>query len=360
DLAHRIERLRTAARVDHGFPLAEFAFCRRVLAYDHLGNVWTACDLLDEGAPSGETDRVLEDLLKTVAEAPVPERDRSPALSSALSSNLSQGEYEEAVRQALAYIAAGDVYQVNLSQRFEGKLRIAPEELALRLFEASPAPFSAFLSFDKRAIVSSSPERFLGVRDGAVETWPIKGTRPRGATPEEDARLRAELLASEKERAELVMITDVLRNDLGRVCACGSVQVAELRAVASHANVHHTYSRVVGRLRPGVDLVDLLQATFPGGSVTGAPKVRAMEIIEELEPTARGPYCGAIGYIGADGTMDLNIAIRTVLCEGDRLTFQVGGGIVADSRPADEYEETLHKARGILKALGSDVNGTLA
>jgi para-aminobenzoate synthetase component 1 len=161
---------------------------------------------------------------------------------------------------------------------------------------------------------------------------------------------------SEKEQAELIMITDLVRNDLGRVCAYGSIQVAELRAIASYANVHHAYSRVSGHLRPGVDLVDLLQATFPGGSVTGAPKIRAMEIIEELEPTARGPYCGAIGYIGVDGTMDLSIAIRTVLCEGSRLTFQVGGGIVAESRPADEFDETHHKAKSILEALGSNVD----
>ncbi len=360
DLAHRIEHLRTSARVDHGFPLIELTFYRRVLSYDHEQRSWIACQLVEENAPTDQIEVDLENLLDTVTTAPLPERDSSPALAGALSSNFSREEYEAAVRRVLEYIAAGDTYQVNLSQRFEGKLAIAPKELALRLFEANPAPFSACLRFGNRAIVSSSPERFLRVRDGIVETWPVKGTRPRGATPEEDARLLKRLLDSEKERAELVMITDLLRNDLGRVCEYGSVQVPELRAVASHRNVHHTYSRVIGRLRSNVDLVDLLRATLPGGSVTGAPKVRAMEIIEELEPTARGPYCGAIGCIGVDGTMDLNIAIRTMLVDAgrpgrpdNRLTFQVGGGIVADSRPADEYDETLHKARGILNALGS-------
>lgn len=353
DLAHRIERLRTAARRDHGFPLVELAFYRCVLAYDHEARTWTACRLLDENAPEDPARAALDDLLDELMDAPTPARNPSPALAGPLTSNFTHDQYETAVRRALDYIAAGDTYQVNVSQRFEGRLAIPPDELALRLFEASPAPFSAFLSFDDRAIVSASPERFLRIRGGVVETWPIKGTRPRGATPDDDARLRAELLASEKERAELVMITDLLRNDLGRVCDYGTVRVAELRAVASYRNVHHTYSRITGRLRRQTDLVDLLRATLPGGSVTGAPKVRAMEIIEELEPTARGPYCGAIGYIGVDGAMDLNVAIRTMLVEDDKLTFQVGGGIVADSRPADEYAETLHKARGILTALGA-------
>jgi len=353
DLAHRVEHLRTAARVDHAFPLIELAFYRRVLTYDHHRRTWTACHLLDDASPVEATQTQLKKTLDELMDAPAPERNRSPALASALTQNFSREKYEAAVQRVLDYIAAGDTYQVNLAQRFEGKLAVAPEELALRLFEVNPAPFSAFLAFDNRAIVSSSPERFLVVRDGVVETWPVKGTRPRGTTPEDDARLLGKLLASEKERAELVMITDLLRNDLGRVCAYGTVRVAKLRAVASHRNVHHTYSRVTGRLRPDVDLADLLRATLPGGSVTGAPKIRAMEIIEELEPTARGPYCGAFGTIGVDGAMDLGMAIRTMLCEGDRLTFQVGGGIVADSSPADEYDETIHKARGILTALGA-------
>lgn len=371
DLAHRVERLRTAARVDHGFPLVELAYHRRVLAYDHDAATWTACALVGDDASESAARSDLERLLDLISTAPLPAREphRGAALAGALTSNFTRDAYEAAVRRVLDYIAAGDTYQVNLSQRFDGRLAISPEELALRLFEASPAPFSAFLRFGAGAIISSSPELFLRVRNSAhvrgreVETRPIKGTRPRGATPDEDARLKAGLLASPKERAELVMITDLLRNDLGRVCEYGSVRVPELRAVESYPSVHHTYSRVVGvlrsdaGLRDGADLADLLRATLPGGSVTGAPKVRAMEIIEELEPTARGPYCGAIGWIGADGAMELSIAIRTILVEDQRLTFQVGGGIVADSDPAAEYEETLHKAHGMLRALGVAPSG---
>jgi len=360
DLAHRVERLRTAARIDHGFPLIELGFYRTVLAYDHNGGTWTACRLIDEGASVVQAGAEMEALLDEIASPSDPARDQSAALDGALSSDFSRGEYEDAVRRALDYIAAGDIYQVNVAQRFEGRLAIAPEELALRLFESSPAPFGAFLRFGDRAVVSSSPERFLVVRGREVETWPVKGTRPRGTTPAEDERMKAELLASDKEQAELVMITDLLRNDLGRVCEYGSVRVPELRAVASHRNVHHTYSRIAGRLRDDVGLAELLRATMPGGSITGAPKVRAMEIIEELEPTARGPYCGAIGWMGVDGAMDLAIAIRTILIERQRLTFHVGAGIVADSDPAAEYDETLHKARGIMCALGVDAQVPVA
>jgi para-aminobenzoate synthetase component I len=356
DLAHWIERLDTSARVDHSFPLMEFAFCRRILAYDHTHNTWTAIELLNEDTPPEETTKKLENLLNLIAGAPNPKRDHRPALSKDLQSNFSRKSYERNVQIILEHIANGDVYQVNFSQRFEGFLQISPEEMALRLLEINPEPFSAFLSFSNRAIVSSSPERFLRVHDRSVEAWPIKGTCPRGVAPEEDERFLEELLASEKDRAELIMITDLLRNDLGRVCIAGSVKVPELRKAVSHNNVHHTYSRVTGRLNPETDLIDLLQATFPGGSVTGAPKIKAMEIIEALEPTTRGPYCGAIGYIGVDGTMDLNIAIRTVLCEGRRVTFQVGGGIVAESRPSDEFEETHQKAKGILKAFGINLD----
>jgi len=427
DLAHRVERLRTAARVDHGFPLIELAFYQTVLAYDHDGGMWTACRLVDEGAsvaraktelhalldeigspshrpqgpvekgalskpfglcgdvllppnpgrcpglcyeaPSGQQARDQHPTSRQRARGQHPSRDpafsagphgEDAALVGGLESDFTRDAYENAVRRALDDIAAGDIYQVNLAQRFEGRLAIAPEELALRLFESSPAPFGAFMRFGDRAVVSSSPERFLVVRGRDVETWPVKGTRPRGETPAEDERMKAELLASDKEQAELVMITDLLRNDLGRVCEYGSVRVPELRAVASHRNVHHTYSRIAGRLRDDVSLADLLRATLPGGSITGAPKVRAMEIIEELEPTARGPYCGAIGWMGVDGAMDLAIAIRTILIEGQRLTFHVGAGIVADSDPAAEYDETLHKARGMMCALGVETQVPVA
>ena len=216
-----------------------------------------------------------------------------------------------------------------------------------RLRRRNPAPFAAFLDFDEVQIASASPERFLELRGRRVETRPIKGTRPRGATPEADRRLGAELLASAKDRAENVMIVDLLRNDLSRVCRDHTVLTPELCVLESFATVHHLVSTVTGELRDGLDAVDLLRATFPGGSITGAPKIRAMEIIAELEPSARGPYCGSIGWLGFDGWMDTSITIRTFALRGRRVAFQAGGGIVADSEPAAEYAETLDKARAL-------------
>jgi para-aminobenzoate synthetase component 1 len=240
---------------------------------------------------------------------------------------------------------------VNLSQRLLGRLREHPLDLYGRLRRRNPAPFSCYFDLGDFQIVSASPEQFLRVTDSAVVTKPIKGTRPRGATPEEDAALVRELLNSPKDRAENVMIVDLLRNDLGRVCEYGSVRVPKVCEVETYRYVHHLVSEVRGKLRPGMTPFDLLRAAFPGGSVTGAPKVRAMEIIAELEPTARGPYCGSIGFIGFDGAMDSNILIRTFTAGRGWLQFPVGGGIVADSDPAAEYEETLHKAAGLLRAL---------
>jgi para-aminobenzoate synthetase component 1 len=220
-----------------------------------------------------------------------------------------------------------------------------------RLRRRNPAPFAAYLDTGDVQIVSASPERFLELKGRQVETRPIKGTRPRGSTTEEDARLGDELLASEKDRAENVMIVDLLRNDLSRVCRDHSVLTPEICALESFATVHHLVSTVTGELRPGLDAVDLLRATFPGGSITGAPKIRAMEIIAELEPTRRGPYCGAIGWVGCDGRMDTSITIRTYAIKERQVAFQAGGGIVADSDPAAEYEETLDKARALIEAL---------
>jgi para-aminobenzoate synthetase component 1 len=243
---------------------------------------------------------------------------------------------------------------VNLSQRFETGLAVPPAELYRRLRQANPAPFAAYLALDGEgaAVLSSSPERFLKVVGRRVETRPIKGTRPRGRTEGDDRRLADELLASPKDSAELTMIVDLERNDLGRVCDYGSVVVAEHKAIEAYASVFHLVSTVEGTLHGGHDLVDLVKATFPGGSITGAPKIRAMEIIDELEPTQRSVYTGSIGYIGLDGAMDLNIAIRTILVRDGRAYFQVGGGIVADSEPAAEYQETLDKGRRLFAALG--------
>ena len=260
--------------------------------------------------------------------------------------------YVAAVRRAVEYIHAGDCFQVNLSQRLLTPLAGSPLDLYGRLRERNPAPFAGYFDLGEFRIASASPERFLQAsHTGEVETRPIKGTRPRGRTPEEDRRLAAELLASPKDRAENVMIVDLMRNDLGRVCEFGSVAVQDLCRLESYPTVHHLVSEVRGRLRRGLTAVDLLEAAFPGGSVTGAPKVRAMEIIAELEPTARGPYCGSLGWLGFDGAMDTNILIRTFTVGRGWAQFPVGGGIVADSDPQREYEETLHKAEGLLRAL---------
>jgi para-aminobenzoate synthetase component I len=255
------------------------------------------------------------------------------------------------VARVIEYIFAGDIFQANLSQRLEAPLVGTPLELYRRLRSRNPAPFSAYLDFGELVVASASPERFLRVEDGHVEARPIKGTRPRGVGPEHDAALALALAESDKDRAENVMIVDLLRNDLSRVCEPGSVRVPELFALEHYATVHHLVSTVVGDLVPTQDAADLLRAAFPGGSITGAPKVRAMQVIAELEPTRRGVYCGAIGYWSVTGALDTSIVIRTHLVLGDVVYFQAGGGIVADSEPEQEYRETFDKARGLIAAL---------
>ncbi|MBI3823258.1 MAG: aminodeoxychorismate synthase component I [Planctomycetes bacterium] len=269
-----------------------------------------------------------------------------------LTSNFDRDGYLNTVARAIEYTHAGDCFQVNIAQRLMTPACIAPLDLYEKLRTRNPAPFAGFFDAGDHIIVSASPERFLRVDAGEVETRPIKGTRPRGQTLDEDERLAQELRTSGKDRAENVMIVDLLRNDLGRVCEYGSVHVEGLCRLESHPFVHHLVSEVRGRLRPGLGPTDLLRASFPGGSVTGAPKIRAMEIITELERTARGPYCGALGYLGFDGGMDTNLLIRTFVFSGGWLHFSVGGGIVADSTPQREYDETWHKAAGLLRALG--------
>jgi len=269
-----------------------------------------------------------------------------------LKSNFSRQEYCSAVEKALAYIAAGDIYQVNISQRFSAELKTGTWELYRRLRHLNPAPFASFLRFPEVTVLSSSPERFLLVEGNLVETRPIKGTRPRGKTAAEDSALKQELINSEKDRAELLMIVDLERNDLGRICETGSVQVPELFCLETYATVYHLVSTVTGILPADKNVLDLLPVVFPGGSITGAPKIRAMEIIEELEPVRRGIYTGSLGYIDFNGRADLNIVIRTFVIKDNRVYFQVGGGIVADSQPELEYQETLDKGRALLEALG--------
>jgi para-aminobenzoate synthetase component 1 len=265
--------------------------------------------------------------------------------------SLSKVDYVRAIARIKSYIAAGDVYQVNLTQRFEAPLRCHPYELYQRLRRRSPAPFASYVNGEAQQLIGSSPERFLRIQKGWAETRPIKGTRPRGANPAEDLRLRDELAASEKDRAELLMIVDLERNDLGRVCEAGSIAVDELFKVETHPTVHHLVANVSGRLRPDRDAIDCLRAMLPGGSITGAPKIRAMQIVDELETVRRGAYTGAVGYLGFDGSCDFNIAIRTIVCSGGRAFYHVGGGIVWDSDPEAEYQETLDKGAAMRAAL---------
>jgi para-aminobenzoate synthetase component 1 len=267
-------------------------------------------------------------------------------------SNFTRAGYLDAVARVIEYVFAGDIFQANLSQRLEAPLVGTTLELYDRLRRRNPAPFSAYLECGDLVVASSSPERFLRVEpDGSVETRPIKGTRPRGHGPEHDAALARALTESDKDRAENVMIVDLLRNDLSRVCRPGTVRVPELFTIEHYATVHHLVSTVVGELEPERGPLDLIRAAFPGGSITGAPKVRAMQIIAELEPTQRAVYCGSIGYLSVTGALDTSIVIRTCLVRGGTVYAQVGGGIVADSDPEQEYRETLDKARGLVAAL---------
>ncbi len=357
ELGRHLEKLPAAALDDLGLPDMYFAFYRAILCHDRIRNAYSLhwLDPVDAGsAPNWACRRAKdhEDRLRDLlASGPPTKTFRQNSRSPVFHSNFTKGAYLDAIHRALEYIRAGDIYQVNLSQRFRTSYDGDPWGLFLRLYEINPAPFFAYLDTGPFQVISSSPERFLMVRGDRVETRPIKGTLPRGSTPEADAQLGRELLASEKNRAELAMITDLLRNDLGRVCAFGTVTVDEEARLEAYTNVFHLVSVVSGRLAPGRDRIDLLRATFPGGSITGCPKIRAMEIIDELEPTVRSVYTGSIGYLGFDGSMDLNIAIRTLIRKGPDLFYQAGGGIVFDSDPELEYEETLHKAASIRKAI---------
>jgi para-aminobenzoate synthetase component 1 len=359
DLCHFIERLPRTAVDDLNLPECYLAFYDSVIAFDHQqGRAYIVSSGFPEEGEAARKRRARArlDELKELILRGKPTDTSSPGVAPAggeiaLKANFSRQQYMEAVAAAREYILAGDIFQVNLSQRFEAGLAATPYELYRQLRLVNPAPFAAYLGFDEVAVASASPERFLRLTGDLVQTRPIKGTRRRGATLAEDAALANELLSSVKDRAENVMIVDLERNDLGRICRYGSVKVTELAILENYPTVFHLTSTVEGRLSPGKGAIELLKATFPGGSITGAPKVRAMEIIDELEPTRRSVYTGSIGYLGFNGDMDLNIVIRTVLVKGGKAYFQVGGGIVYDSEPEAEYQETLDKARALIQAL---------
>ncbi|MBI3901524.1 MAG: aminodeoxychorismate synthase component I [Nitrosomonadales bacterium] len=296
------------------------------------------------------TEEVLPHIFERL-QASHHEHRKSFEVHGAIRSNYSRVEYEAAFDAVQRYLQNGDCYQVNLAQRYVARASGDTLTAYLQLRHLSPAPYSAYLNLPQVQILCASPECFLHVCEGKVETRPIKGTRPRMADAQCDARVADELRHSSKDRAENLMIVDLLRNDLGKSCVPGSVQVPMLFEVESYAQVHHLVSTVTGQLADGQDALALLRNCFPGGSITGAPKQRAMQIIEQLEPNWRGVYCGAIGYVGFDGNMDSNITIRTLVCSDDEIRFWVGGGIVADSNVAAEYQETLDKAAGMLELL---------
>ena len=353
DLGNYIEKLPRTAIDDTNVYDLYFGLYNWVIVIDHLENkTYIATPDLDI---EKETN-IIEDIEKKINDAEINGIDsicyeEKEVEKTKLTSNFTKNEFENAVRKVQDYIRQGDIYQANLTQRFNGKTTLSSYELYRDLRRFSPAPFGAFLNFDDSHILSNSPERFIKCVDRKVETRPIKGTRPRGKNKEEDLRLQEELRNSEKDRAELLMIVDLERNDIGRISKIGTVKVPELFVIEPYANVNHLVATVVGELDDDKDCVDAIKATFPGGSITGAPKIRSMEIIDELEPTQRNVYTGSIGYIGFDGDMDLNIAIRTIIKKDDNVYFQVGGGMTWDSNPADEYQETLDKAQSIMKAL---------
>jgi para-aminobenzoate synthetase component 1 len=340
DLGQHLERLPRRAEDDLDFPDLLLGFYDTITCVDRVENKTGVIEISPRAAKRAIDPHTYEEMFST---------GTSDAERGA---NFTRERYLAAVARIKEYIAAGDVYQVNLSQRFHARSTIPAWEVYEALRAASPAPYAAFLQFGRRAILSSSPEQFLELRGRTLVTRPIKGTRRRSATPDEDERLRRELQESPKDDAELAMIVDLERNDLGRVCEFGSVKVTAPKTLETHPTVHHLSATIEGQLRSGLGPVDVLRATFPGGSITGAPKIRAMEIIDELEPTRRAFYTGAIGALGFDGSMNLSIAIRTVLADGPDYFFQAGGGIVADSDPVAEYEETLTKAVAMARALG--------
>lgn len=353
DLGNYIERLPRNSKDDlNGYDLY-FGLYNYVIVIDHLENkTYIATPDLDIKKEEIIVN-IIEDKIKEAEKEGIDsicyeEKEVDPVR---LKSNFTKKEFEESVQKVKDYIRSGDIYQANLTQRFSTKTTLSSYELYRDLRKISPAPFGAYLNFDDFNILSNSPERFIKCIDRKIETRPIKGTRPRGKNKEEDLKLQEELRNSEKDRAELLMIVDLERNDIGKISKIGSVKVPELFVIEPYANVNHLVATVTGELEDDKDAIDIIKATFPGGSITGAPKIRSMEIIDELEPTQRNVYTGSIGYIGFDGDMDLNIAIRTIIKKDDDVYFQVGGGMTWGSNPSEEYQETLDKAGSIMKAL---------
>ncbi len=361
DVIRYVEKLPNAPCDDRGLDDMSFAFYDSMLVFDNITKTltvltlaWLARHETPHDAFQAATDR-LDDLIDRLnqptdnlvcVDATIPVGD-VPAYES----NFTQNEFEDAVRKCIEYIRAGDIFQVVLSQRLKLEISCDPFEIYRSLRVLNPSPFMFFLRTEEATLVGSSPEIMCRVVDNEMTVRPLAGTRPRGATPKQDLELEAELLADEKERAEHVMLVDLGRNDVGRVAKYGSIELPDVMVVERYSHVMHISSTVTGQLRDDCDAFDALLASLPAGTVSGAPKVRAMEIIDELEPHRRGPYAGAVGYIDYSENMDTCIALRTMVIQGNVAYVQAGAGLVADSDPTSEYEETLNKARGLLRAI---------
>lgn len=346
DLARRWEPL--SDRHDRADPFPDLAFARYdwLLVVDHQdqqAHLYARADAVSPGRWSA--------LIERLQQAPSASRGKPLRALGSVQATPDWPNYRTAFARLQTYIRDGDCYQANLARRFQAHVIGDSWQGYRRLRACSPAPFGGYLNLPDGQLLCNSPESFLQLRAGRVSTSPIKGTRPRHLSPERDAAALAELQASSKDRAENLMIVDLLRNDLGRCCAYGSISVDQLFRPASFANVHHLISDISGQLRPDADALDLMASCFPGGSITGAPKRRAMQIIEELEPARRGPYCGSLAYLGPDGRLASNILIRSLTRQADQAWFWAGGGIVADSDAAHEFQETQHKASALLGLL---------
>ncbi|MBW3597650.1 MAG: anthranilate synthase component I [Planctomycetes bacterium] len=361
DVVRYTERLPNAPPDDRNLPDLSFAFYDRMVVFDNvsktmyvvaMARIEPAGDLQAAyRAAADRVDAMVAKLAAPSAELPPADIDTAGQPTLAYRSNFTQEDFEDAVSRCVEYIRAGDIFQVVIGQRLELEIQCDPFEIYRTLRVVNPSPFMFFLRTPQTTLVGSSPEVMCRVMDGVMTVRPLAGTRRRGATEEEDRALAEELLADPKERAEHVMLVDLGRNDVGRVAQFGSVRLTDVMTIERYSHVMHISSNVEGRLRPGLDAFDALRASLPAGTVSGAPKVRAMEIIDELEPTRRGPYAGAVGYIDYGGNMDTCIALRTIVIQGHKAYVQAGAGIVADSDPELEFQETLNKARGLLKAI---------
>jgi len=355
DMVRFFEDLPDSTVDDLDLPDCLFIFTDTLLIFDHVRHrIRVVCNARVDGDPEaaydaaiGKIEEVVARLKRPAADAPSGNGHAAPEVSS----NFGREEFEDAVRKCKDYIAAGDAIQIVLSQRFKTNVTADPFDVYRALRSVNPSPYMYYLAYGDIKLIGSSPEILVTEERGNVTVRPIAGTRPRGATDEEDRMLETELLKDEKERAEHIMLVDLGRNDIGRVCRYGSVEVNELMTIERYSHVMHIVSNVRGRLRVDADQFDLLRACFPAGTVSGAPKIRAMEIIDELEPTRRGTYAGSIGYFSYSGDMDTCITIRTILIQGDTAYVQAGAGIVADSDPSREYEETRNKARAMIRAI---------